>query len=164
MNAPFNPVFGGAVAFFGTVVALYLLILLLYTTINQMRPLEIIEAIHDHVLAARQYQEKFLTRTRRTSRVAGPSRACVRANRDGFVTAIDLNALDKVLSANSSQTEVVLLVSFGSNVAFQSPVAEIKTIPRRRSRKFPRPFIARFASNGSATSWSIQPSASSNWR
>jgi uncharacterized membrane protein len=127
VNAPFNPVFGGAVAFFGTVVALYLLILLLYTTINQMRPVEIIEAIHDHVLSARQRQEKFLTRTRRTSRVTGPSRACVRAGRNGFVTAIDLNSLDQVLSASSSQTEVILLVSSGSNVAFQTPVAEIKT-------------------------------------
>jgi uncharacterized membrane protein len=101
--------------------------LLLYTTINQMRPVEIIEAIHDHVLSARQRQEKFLTRTRRTSHVTGPSRACVSASRDGFVTAIDLNALEQVLSASSSQTEVILLVSFGSNVAFQTPVAEIKT-------------------------------------
>lgn len=63
VNAPFNPVFGGTVAFLGTVIALYLLILLLYTTINQMRPVEVIEAIHDHVLSARQWQEKFLART-----------------------------------------------------------------------------------------------------
>ncbi|HMJ07020.1 MAG TPA: DUF2254 family protein [Chthoniobacterales bacterium] len=127
VNAPFNPIFGGTIAFLGTVVALYLLILLLYTTINQMRPVEIIEAIHDHVLLARVRQEKFLAQTRRESRVAAPSRACVRAERDGFVTGINLQKLGAALAAAPNETEIELLVAIGSHLAFQDPVAEIKT-------------------------------------
>ena len=34
----FNPVFGASLAFLLTMIALYILLLLLYTTINQMRP------------------------------------------------------------------------------------------------------------------------------
>lgn len=49
----FNPVFGASLAFLFTMAGLYLPILLLYTTINQMRPAVIIEAIHGHTLAAR---------------------------------------------------------------------------------------------------------------
>lgn len=49
---PFNPIYGATLAILLTVIALYLLILLLYTTINQIRPVEIIETIHDHTLAA----------------------------------------------------------------------------------------------------------------
>jgi len=60
VNDPFNPVFGGTVALLGTVIALYLLLLLLYTTINQMRPGEIIETIHDHILLARERQLRFI--------------------------------------------------------------------------------------------------------
>jgi uncharacterized membrane protein len=44
----FNPVFGATLAFLLTIMALYLLIVLLYTTVNQMRPAVIIEAIRNY--------------------------------------------------------------------------------------------------------------------
>src|SRR4029079_12780085 len=43
-----TPIYGVALAVLLTVVALYMLILLTYTTINQMRPVVIIKSIHDH--------------------------------------------------------------------------------------------------------------------
>jgi hypothetical protein len=45
----YNPVFGATFAFLLTIVALYLIILLLYTTIDQMRPAVIIDAIRGHI-------------------------------------------------------------------------------------------------------------------
>lgn len=62
----FNPVFGATLAFLLTMIALYLLLLLLYTTINQMRPAVIIAAIHSHTLAARQFQRPLILKTRRS--------------------------------------------------------------------------------------------------
>ncbi len=42
-----------------------LLILLLYTTINRMRPAVVIEAIHDLILTAHECQRGWLGNTRR---------------------------------------------------------------------------------------------------
>jgi uncharacterized membrane protein len=44
VDPPFNPVFGGTIALIGMLIALCLLVMLLYTTINQTRPAVIIEA------------------------------------------------------------------------------------------------------------------------
>jgi len=54
VNQAFNPVFGATLVLVLTMVALYLLVLLLYSTINQMRPVEIIGMIRSHVLSARE--------------------------------------------------------------------------------------------------------------
>jgi uncharacterized membrane protein len=123
----FNPVYGGTVAFLSTVVALYLLIVLLYTTIIQMRPVEIIEAIHHHTLVARERQLAFIARTQRR-----PLRACsavtrVAVQRHGYVTRIDLERIATRASPRAGDMEVVLLVSIGDFVAFGDHVAEIRT-------------------------------------
>lgn len=124
VNKPFNPVFGGAIAFIGTVVALYLLLLLLYTTINQMRPVEIIEAIHDLILKARERQLDFINKTQSVSLYDGKISLPVNSKRHGFVTRIHLEKIEKV--ASEIKTEIVLLVSVGSYVAFDDVIAEVK--------------------------------------
>ena len=60
----YTPFYGASVAFFLTVIALYLLILLIYSTIDQMRPVAIIDNIRDHSLSARKTQRKLLAATR----------------------------------------------------------------------------------------------------
>src|SRR5690242_20315911 len=91
---PFNPIFGATFAFFLTVAALYLLIVLLYTTINQMRPVQIMDAIHDHVLKARERQLDFIRKTRRRSSFAAEYAAIlVKINEEGFVIGIDADAI-----------------------------------------------------------------------
>jgi uncharacterized membrane protein len=125
VNSPFNPVFGGTIAFIGTVIALYLLILLLYTTINQMRPVEVIEAIHDHVLNARTRQLRFLAETRRAPQSNATPQYLVAADKHGFVTHIDLKAIGATIESSARQAEVVLLVSVGSHVAFGQRIAAI---------------------------------------
>lgn len=134
VGEPFNPVFGATAAFLLTVVALYLLILLLYTTINQMRPVEIIAQIHNHILAARARQLSLVHRTRRASRSSGTGNTMVRSVKHGFVTRIDLTALDAALGQggrgergdhSAATAEVALRVSIGSHVAFDDVIAEI---------------------------------------
>lgn len=130
----FNPVFGASLALLLTVVALYILLLLLYTTINQMRPAVIIDEIHTHTLAARQYQRSLIMKTRRSPRAAGLIRQPVKAQRHGFVTAIDIDAMGAVARSTGEKTEVVLGVSIGSYRAFDDVVAEI-TAPTDEAAK-----------------------------
>lgn len=88
VNEGFNPIFGATLAFLLTIIALYLLIVLLYTTINQMRPSEVIDEIHGHILSARQGQLRFIRRTRRASRQGGASRISVTSAKSGYVTNV----------------------------------------------------------------------------
>lgn len=82
-----HPIYGVALAGVLTVVVLYMLALLVYTTINQSRPVVIIGTIHEHTLAARRRQLGFVRSTRRTLQLHGPAGAPILADRGGFVTA-----------------------------------------------------------------------------
>jgi uncharacterized membrane protein len=127
VNDPYNPVFGATVAYLLTVVALYLLLLLLYTTVDQMRPSEIVAAIHDHSLAARTRQLPLLKRTRRQPRFLDQPRVSVRASSHGFVVAVDVDALASAIDRFPGSIEIVLKVTLGSYVAFHDVIAEIAT-------------------------------------
>jgi uncharacterized membrane protein len=130
----FNPVYGAALAFCLTIAALYLLILLLYTTINQMRAVEIIEAIHDHTLVAWARQRRFVRRTRSIPQSRAAVRLTVTSARHGYVTRIDLDVLGKQLKESGDGMEIVLLVSMGSFVGFEDTIAEIRAATDERAR------------------------------
>lgn len=124
VNQPFNPIFGATFACLLTIVALYLLIILLYTTINQMRPAQIMEAIHDHVLAARQRQLGLMRKTRRAPRCQEPATSFVKANHEGFVTRVDIHALSRA-ARNVPGAEVTVATAIGDYVAFQDVIVSI---------------------------------------
>lgn len=121
-----NAVLGASVAFALTVAALYILIILFYSTIHQMRSAVIVAAIRDHVLAARTRQLPLLYRTRRTSARGAEPTSVVRSVRTGFVCGIDIDALAQTLSSADPSHEITLLVSIGDFVAWQDPVAELR--------------------------------------
>lgn len=123
---PLNPVVGATLTMGLTVLALYLLIVLFYTTIDQMRPSAIIEAIHDHVLVARAQQQALLHRTRRGFRSDAPVRLEARAAHHGFVTAIDVDAIEAAATRAAGGTEVELRVSIGSFVAMGDVLATVR--------------------------------------
>ncbi|MGQ0750300.1 MAG: DUF2254 family protein [Betaproteobacteria bacterium] len=123
---PVNPVFGAALTFVLTAAALYLLIVMFYTTIDQMRPSAIIEAIHDHVLLGRARQRALLDGTRRSSHCDAPVRHTTTAARHGFVTAIDIGAIAAAAERCESEIEVELRVSIGSFVALGDTLATVK--------------------------------------
>lgn len=125
VNENFNPVFGATVAFGLTVAALYILIVLLYTTINQMRPDEVIYEIQRLTLAARQEQLSFIARTRRRAVDTGGLGTPVRASRNGYVTKVDLDELESVSNDAGGRLEFILPVSIGSYVTFGDVVAHV---------------------------------------
>lgn len=122
VNQPFNPVLAAAIACLLTIVALLLLIVLLYTAVNQMRPTQIVESVHNHAIVARTHERELLRRTRRrpsgTARVHVP----VHARTHGYVTRVDVDAM---AHATRPGCEVVLHVSLGSFVATGDLIAEI---------------------------------------
>lgn len=116
---PLNPVFGGTVALLSTVLAPGLLLVLFYTTVNQMRPVVIIEAIHHHALLARKAQLELLRETRRFASLNASLRPPVHAVAHGFVTRIDVAAI-KAAARACSEVEVVLKANLGTYVVSDS--------------------------------------------
>ena len=115
---PFHqPVYGVAMAGVMTIAALYMLIILIYTTIDQMRPVVIIRSIHDHTLLARECQRDLLRTTRRSPRMEGAVAGRVTADRSGFLVRLKVAALAK--AAADAETEVVILPSIGDYIAFE---------------------------------------------
>lgn len=102
------------------------MILLLYTTINQMRPIVVIETIHDHVLAARICQRDLLNRTRRSAQQDAAVVTPVRAAAHGYVVRLELDLLAGVIERMAVTDEVVLQVSIGQYVAYQDLLATVR--------------------------------------
>ncbi|MGI9088841.1 MAG: DUF2254 family protein [Chthoniobacterales bacterium] len=124
MHPAYNPVFGATLAFLLTIVALYLVILLLYTTIDQMRPTVIIENIHDHTRLAREFHLALLRKTRRASLGDAAFRGQVCATRHGFVVRLNLDVLGA--AAEKAGGEIILRVCLGSFVSLGDTIAEIR--------------------------------------
>ena len=125
VNQDFNPVIGASFAFILSVVALYLLIILVYTTINDMRPAVIISSIYDQVMLARDKQVSFIRKTRNKPQLTGNWRISVKTTAHGYITRIHLDRIDKFIKNINNETEVVLLVSIGDYVAFHDELAYV---------------------------------------
>jgi uncharacterized membrane protein len=126
VNENFNPVLGATLAFMLTAVALCLLILLLYTSVNQMRPAEIVEEIHRLTLIARERQADLLAQTRRMPASGTPAGNVVDAHDHGYVTRIDERAFAAVARDGA---EVDILPSIGTYVAFGDAIVRLRGRP-----------------------------------
>lgn len=118
------PTIGAAVAILLTVAALLFLVVLVYTTIHQMRPVSVLGAIHDHALRARRREEQVLARTRREAESGLPATVECRAERTGYVAGIDLDRLEASLP-QGVPVEVRFRVTIGSFVVVGDVVAEV---------------------------------------
>lgn len=123
-NPPYNPVLGGLGALVLTAAALYLLLLLIYTTLDQMRPPVIVRAIHDRTLTARCRQTALLTDTRRTARRT-EAPVSVRSEHSGFLVHINLDTLKKAL-AGTPEVEIEMQVAIGAFVAYGDVLADVR--------------------------------------
>lgn len=130
VDEPFKPVFGATLAILLTIVALYLLIVLLYTTINQMRPVEILETIHDHTLAAQERHTRLLRRTRRSPLLSDAVCVPVTARQHGFVNDLHLDALVAAIQdargGAQIEVEVVFHVAIGTYVVIGDQIATVR--------------------------------------
>lgn len=122
-----NPVIGVTLAFLMTIAALCMLVLLIYQTIDQMRPVVVIGAIRRHALEARERQLDLIASTRRAPLGARPVAALVTAADSGFLCGIDVDALSAVASESGGDTEIVIAISIGDYVSFGDTLAVIRS-------------------------------------
>ena len=121
----YTPVIGAAVAFGLTVIALYLLIILIYSTIDQMRPVMIIDAIRDHALNARKLQRPLLEATSTATTVEGQASVGVAANESGFLTRVDAGAL-RSAAGKLGAAAVLIAPSVGDYVSRGEQLCEVR--------------------------------------
>jgi len=119
------PTLGAAVAVLLTVVALLILLTLVYSTLNQMRPVHVVFAIRTRALNARARELELIRRTRRAPQLTGPPGATAFSAEDGHVTAIQLEALDDRLR-DQDTAEVELTVTLGQYVVAGEALAQIR--------------------------------------
>lgn len=125
VNEPFNPVWGGTLAFSFTAVALYLLVLLMYTTINQMRPSEIINAIYERILIARTRQKKMLDHVCCRTAETGTQTGELTCDKGGFLNYIDVKKLLAMISRRGAPGQIVFKHSIGHYIPFGEVIATL---------------------------------------
>ncbi|QJD81658.1 DUF2254 family protein [Spirosoma rhododendri] len=125
VNPRFNPVLGGTVAFSLTGLALYLLVLLMYTTIDQMRPSEIINAIHNRILSARCSQLEMVAYTTTREPANNQQRTTVVSMKGGYLTYINAKELAKFIAQQCSGSQVYFNKPIGTYIAYNEPIAEL---------------------------------------
>ncbi|MDP3267906.1 MAG: DUF2254 family protein [Legionella sp.] len=126
VNNSFNPVIGATLVFILTLVAFFLLIVLVYTTINQMRSGVIIDSIYEHIIKTEKSHLKILESTLRTPRYSGKTVVAVSVRRHGYLVALNLEKIGDAIKKANEMVEVEMLVSIGSYVPYECKVALVK--------------------------------------
>ena len=119
-----SPAFGAAIALGLTVISFGVLVVLIYSTVDQMRPASVTQVIHDRALEARVSELGLLRATRRESRGCGPVRVAVHAEQDGYATGLDVESVVEAMP-DAPGAEVVLAVTLGDHVAFGQQLATV---------------------------------------
>jgi uncharacterized membrane protein len=118
------PILGATIATLLTVVALVILLVLVFSTVGQMRPTSVIRAIHDRALTAREEEAALLRATRRESISPHEVAAVYRARVTGYVTHVDLGLLTDALEG-ADDAEICLAVTLGDHVTYGDTLATV---------------------------------------
>ena len=118
------PVVGAAIATLLTVVAMVLLLVLIYITVDQMRPANVLRQIHRQTLKARAMQAHLRRCTLREPRGTGRVTARYLADRTGYVTGIDEESLARALE-RAPRAEIRLQVTLGQAITYGDVIATV---------------------------------------
>ena len=131
----FNPVYSASTAVVMTTAGLCLLIVVIYSTVDQMRPAVIVESLRDHTLSARERALALLCRTRRAPRSRAPVQATVFADDDGFLQDILLERLAGAVQGLGEDGEIEVLHPIGGFVAYDDQLATIRAHDRDAAKR-----------------------------
>jgi uncharacterized membrane protein len=125
-----RPVFATAIALILTTSALCLIIVMIYNTIDQMRPTQIIQFIHGKVLEARDKDRRLLAATRRTPRHEWPVAALARSRERGYLVGLDLARIEKAVGQHApGLVEIEFEIAVGTYRAVNDPVFRLRCRP-----------------------------------
>jgi uncharacterized membrane protein len=126
VNDTFNPILGATGVLLLSLVSMGLLIWFLYSTIQQMRPEFIVETIHEETNRAWHNERTLLHRLRSKPQVQRRPDVNLRAETHGYLTEMDVDALEDCLSGADHNTEIVLKFQLGDYIAYRDLLAEVK--------------------------------------
>jgi len=135
------PILGATLGTLLTVVAVLVLLLLVYSTVAQMRPANVVRVIHDRTLVARREEERTVASTRRRSTSGHPVAALCRAKVTGYLTHIDLNPMQRALST-AEDAEICLHVTLGQHVSYGATLATVRDRDINRAEAIARQVVA----------------------
>jgi uncharacterized membrane protein len=113
----FIPTFGALTTLVLAGVALALIPIVIYATIDEMRPAAIVASIRRHGLDAWKAEDRVVSRTRRQAQTSGPS-VEIRSERTGFVTGFDLDGLAEAMTKAGADAEAELVPAVGTFVVY----------------------------------------------
>lgn len=122
------PIIGAFIATVLTVGALGCLLFLIYSTIDQMRPDNVIRHLHDRAVRAHHRETELIRRTRRTTQSHLPVRADYRSETFGYIESIDLDYIMAALEDNGAgaSAEVELCVSIGQEITVGDIIGKVR--------------------------------------
>lgn len=122
-----RPIFGTSLILVLTIAALCMIVVMIYDTIEQMRPTQIVRAIHQHVLRAREREAALLSATRRAPRADWHVVGQLRSTETGHIVAVDVDKLRGSIDAiGCGEIEVELRVPIGRYLAYGDPMATLR--------------------------------------
>lgn len=122
-----RPIFGTSLILILTIIALCMIVVMIYDTIDQMRPTQIVRAIHQHVLRARGREAALLAATRRSPRADWSVVGQLRSTETGHIIAVEVDKLRTAIGAiGCGDIEVELRVPIGRYLAFGDPIATLR--------------------------------------
>lgn len=125
-----RPVFGTSVALVLTIAALCMIVVMIYSTIDQMRPSQIVRAIHQHVLTARRHEMEILAKTRRSGEAGWPIALRLNSPETGNFADLQVETLDAALKdAFGSDAQIEMVARLGLYLALNDPVAVVRMRP-----------------------------------
>lgn len=122
----YTPVYGATLAFALTAIALFMLVLLIYSTIDQMRPVMILRAIRGHTLNARAKQKALLAATRAVPSATFQDLVRISSAESGFLTSIDVPRLQECAKQCAGGAEIVILRCIGDYVSVGEELIEVR--------------------------------------
>lgn len=125
-NPDHKPIIGALLSLLMTGGALCMVVVLIYSTIDQMRPHSVITAIHDHTIKARAVDGRMIAGTRRSLRAGLSWSQTIRTDAYGVVCGIDLATIERCAEKHGADIEVIGRV--GTNLAFRDPLFRIHAV------------------------------------
>ncbi|WP_306207287.1 DUF2254 family protein [Actinoplanes sp. RD1] len=119
------PVLAAATATLLTGLALTCLLVLVYTTIAQMRPANVLRQLHDRALRAHRRERDLIRRTRRRELSTARVGATCRCDAIGYVIGIDLECMTRAL-ARVPGAEIRLHIVLGQTLAYGDVIATVR--------------------------------------
>ncbi len=126
VSALHQPVLGTLLSLVLTAAALCMVVVLIYTTVDQMQAAVVVREICRQVLMARQGQHALLGRTRRAGRCGRGHVVEVAGRESGYVDRVEVAALEAAC-AGIAGVEVRIRVAIGQAVAWGETLAELRS-------------------------------------